>query len=193
MTERAADATATRLTGSLDQVIEIETPEQVTVTVTIAGIGSRAAAAAIDALLIVLLILAAWLLLVAPGFGNLGEGSVVLAIGLLATFAIFWGYYVLFEGLRDGQTPGKRLLHLRVVQDGGYSVSFAASVWLTTIGQLGKRRFSSALPAMWSLCPCVIRIARGTNCSASRKARISSGSNPGSTTRQSGLPSRCAM
>jgi len=34
---------------------------------------------------------------------------------------------VLFEALADGQTPGKRLQRLRVVRDGGYSVTFGAS------------------------------------------------------------------
>ena len=145
MTSPAADPTATRLTGALDQVIEIETPEQVSVTVTIAGIGSRAAAAVIDAALIGLLILAAWLLLMAPGIRFLGEGSWVLAIGLIATFAIVWGYYVLFEGLRDGQTPGKRMLGLRVVQDGGFSVSFAASAIRNLVRVLDMQPFPTSL------------------------------------------------
>jgi uncharacterized membrane protein SpoIIM required for sporulation/uncharacterized RDD family membrane protein YckC len=140
-----ADATATRLTGSLDQVIEIETPEQVTVTVTIAGIGSRAAAAVIDMALIALMIMAAWLLLMAPGMRYLGEGSWVLAIGLIVTFAIMWGYYVLFEGLRDGQTPGKRMLRLRVVQDGGFSVSFAASAVRNLVRILDMQPFPTSL------------------------------------------------
>jgi uncharacterized membrane protein SpoIIM required for sporulation len=51
----------------------------------------------------------------------------VLGFVILLTFASLFGYYVLFEGLRDGQTPGKRMMHLRVVQDGGYSVTFASS------------------------------------------------------------------
>ena len=42
-------------------------------------------------------------------------------------FAVLWGYYVLFEALADGQTPGKRSQRLRVVRDGGYSVTFGAS------------------------------------------------------------------
>jgi uncharacterized membrane protein SpoIIM required for sporulation len=46
---------------------------------------------------------------------------------VLAQFLILWGYYVLWEGLADGQTPGKRYMRLRVVSDGGYSVSFAGS------------------------------------------------------------------
>lgn len=141
----AADATAARLTSSLDQVIEIETPEQVTVTVTIAGIGSRAAAAVIDAMILTLILLASWLLIIAPGAGLLGEGAWVLAIGLIASFALTWGYYVLFEGLRDGQTPGKRLLGLRVVQDGGYSVSFAASAVRNLVRLLDMQPFPTGL------------------------------------------------
>jgi uncharacterized membrane protein SpoIIM required for sporulation/uncharacterized RDD family membrane protein YckC len=139
------DPTATRLTRGLDQVIEIETPEQVMVTVTVAGIGSRTAAAIIDAGIITLILLGIWLLGVAPGIGLLDEGAWVLAIGLFATFALFWGYYVLFEGLRDGQTPGKRLLGLRVVQDGGYSVSFAASAVRNLVRLLDMQPFPTAL------------------------------------------------
>jgi len=48
-------------------------------------------------------------------------GRAILAWGgavlILSQFAIVWGYYVLFEGLNDGRTPGKAWLGLRVVQD----------------------------------------------------------------------------
>jgi uncharacterized membrane protein SpoIIM required for sporulation len=49
------------------------------------------------------------------------------AVFVIGQFAILWGYYVLFEGLRDGQTPGKRIHRIRVVREGGYSVTFGAS------------------------------------------------------------------
>lgn len=145
MTGPPPDATATRLTSSLDQVVEIETPEQVNVSVTIAGIGSRATAAVIDLSLIGIMIMAVGLLVITPGFVYLGEGSWVLAIGLVVSFAITWGYYVLFEGLRDGQTPGKRMLGLRVVQDGGYSVSLAASAVRNLVRLLDMQPFPTAL------------------------------------------------
>jgi uncharacterized membrane protein SpoIIM required for sporulation/uncharacterized RDD family membrane protein YckC len=54
-------------------------------------------------------------------------GGWAVALLMLVQFAAQWGYYVLFEALWDGQTPGKRWLGLRVVQDGGYSTSFPAS------------------------------------------------------------------
>src|SRR5258707_14391314 len=50
-----------------------------------------------------------------------------LAVMLIMQFVVLWGYYLLFEGLADGQTPGKRILRLRAVRDGGYSVGFSAS------------------------------------------------------------------
>jgi uncharacterized membrane protein SpoIIM required for sporulation/uncharacterized RDD family membrane protein YckC len=126
----------TRTTRGLEQVVDIETPEQVVFSYTVAGVGSRAAAALIDHAILfgALLALALLVFLVAPGFGIDARGNVaqhtagwMVAILFVIQFLAQWGYYVLFEGLWDGQTPGKRWLGLRVVQDGGYSVSFAAS------------------------------------------------------------------
>ncbi|MGH7471315.1 MAG: stage II sporulation protein M, partial [Longimicrobiales bacterium] len=131
-------ATHTRTTRGLDQVIDIETPEQVVFSYTVAGIGSRSAAALIDHLIIIgsLILLALFYLFVIVPVLHVPSGATLfsqraggwaLAILLLLQFVAQWGYYVLFEGLWDGQTPGKRWLRLRVVQDGGYSISFAPS------------------------------------------------------------------
>jgi len=119
--------------STLAQTVDIETPELVTFSYTIAGIGSRVAAALIDYFLCLLI-----LILMFVGIGALGVGRLVsaggtaseawaLAMMVLVQFFVLWGYYVLWEGLADGQTPGKRYMRLRVVSDGGYSVSFAAS------------------------------------------------------------------
>ncbi|HEY5087522.1 MAG TPA: stage II sporulation protein M, partial [Gemmatimonadaceae bacterium] len=51
----------------------------------------------------------------------------VMAVYVIVQFAVIWGYYVVFEGVWDGQTPGKRIMKLRVVRDGGFSVTFGAS------------------------------------------------------------------
>ena len=47
-----------------------------------------------------------------------------IALGGLATFAILNGYFILFEWLLSGQTPGKRLIGIRVIKMGGYSLRF---------------------------------------------------------------------
>ncbi|MGI9077060.1 MAG: stage II sporulation protein M [Gemmatimonadaceae bacterium] len=128
-----ADATTTRVLRSLEQVVDIETPEQVVFSYTVAGIGSRAAAALIDYFICWGTILALYFLVhrisgAKSEFEQLTEaGSWALAIAGLVAFAAMWGYFVFFEALSDGQTPGKRKLGLRVVQDGGYSMTFSAS------------------------------------------------------------------
>jgi uncharacterized RDD family membrane protein YckC len=97
----------------LEQTVDVETPELVVLTYSIAGIGSRVVAALVDLVICVAamaLLAAATLVLEIPmrvGGGPLGRGgSWLVAFLVLGQFAILWGYYVLFEGLRDGQTPG---------------------------------------------------------------------------------------
>lgn len=122
----------------LDQRVEIETPEQVVITHTVAGVGSRGAAALIDFAIIgvaLLLLVLAFELGVFPVMRHVGAGSLIdrvvgpwlTAMMVFLSATVFWLYYVVFESLADGQTPGKRALGLRVVQDGGYSISFGAS------------------------------------------------------------------
>jgi len=120
------------LEASLTQTIDIETPELVVLSYTVAGIGSRAYAALIDAALCVLGFVA---IIVGYAVFMRSAGGVVrgfavpwmIALIVLAQFVVLWGYYVLFEALADGQTPGKRSQRLRVVRDGGLSVTFGAS------------------------------------------------------------------
>ena len=118
----------------LDDRVDYETPELVVVSYDLAGIGSRVNAALIDYLICVVLIA----VVAAVGFSAIPKGLAaranpealtgwVLAIIVFAQFLVLWGYYVLFEALADGRTPGKRFMRLRVVRDGGLSVTFGAS------------------------------------------------------------------
>jgi uncharacterized RDD family membrane protein YckC/uncharacterized membrane protein SpoIIM required for sporulation len=100
---------------------EVETPEHVLLDYEIAGLGSRALAALIDtgilvATAIAVMLLGAWLQLRFAGIP-------VLAVFIILQFAAIWGYFTLFEGLRDGQTPGKKWLGIRVIQESGHGVS----------------------------------------------------------------------
>jgi uncharacterized membrane protein SpoIIM required for sporulation/uncharacterized RDD family membrane protein YckC len=117
----------------LEQRLEIETPEHVAFTYTIAGVGSRAAAAIVDFLCTSGILLGLYLLLFLS-FRLFRGVSIadnrpqwIISAFIIAQFALTWGWYVLWEGLADGQTPGKRWLGLRVVQEGGHPVTFAAS------------------------------------------------------------------
>lgn len=116
----------------LSNTLEVETPELVVLTYTIAGVGSRAYAALIDYTICLVTVLVADIG-ITVFFAKVGgvardmSASVAISVIILIQFAVLWGYYVLFEALADGRTPGKRLQRLRVVRDGGYSVTFGAS------------------------------------------------------------------
>jgi uncharacterized membrane protein SpoIIM required for sporulation/uncharacterized RDD family membrane protein YckC len=119
---------------SLTQTVDIETPELVVLSYTIAGLGSRVYAALIDLVICAVVLIAfviGLVVLVGPTRESQAESNAstawAVAIIVLFQFAILWGYYLLFEGFNDGQTLGKRLLKLRAVRDGGYSIGFSAS------------------------------------------------------------------
>jgi uncharacterized RDD family membrane protein YckC len=123
----------------MDRSVDVRTPESIAFSYDLAGLGSRFLAVSIDMLLQVLIMLAVLysVTLAAtrvasnlrpqndPALERLGEN---VAIGMLIfiVFAIFFGYFIAFESLWNGQTPGKRMLGIRVVRDGGYPVDFMA-------------------------------------------------------------------
>jgi len=113
--------------------LTIDTPEQVSIRFPIAGMGSRFLAILIDTLLQVAaygaLVLVFILVLSAAPKGAAGElsraGEKWLVAGLiLVHFVMYWGYFTLFEALWNGQTPGKKLFKIRVIQDSGRQITF---------------------------------------------------------------------
>lgn len=105
------------------QHLELETPEHVMLDLEIAGVGSRVLAAILDWLIVGVLVVVATVAFawVAP------SARWVFAVGIALTFGIIYGYFTLFEGLRGGQTPGKRRLDIRVIRDTGHGVTLAES------------------------------------------------------------------
>ncbi len=93
----------------------------------IAGVGSRALAALLD--MLIMLGTAFGVFIVLTIFGGFGVrlGSLGGAILLFIGFAIWTGYFILYEGLRQGQTPGKRIVGIRVVSDTGNAVTLGAA------------------------------------------------------------------
>lgn len=127
-----APGQAPRRGDDFTQRVEVETPELVVLSYTIAGVGSRVYAGFLDLLVCVGLLVAIGIAMAVlqARFGIMRLGAIsawATALLGLAAFAVFWGYYVICEWLFDGQTLGKRQLGLRVVRDGGYSVGFAAA------------------------------------------------------------------
>lgn len=113
-----------------EEVLIIETPERVPLQFALASIGNRFLACAFDHFIqFVVIFLLAWLLIAALSYDVLTQLSQdlprwVLAIMIIAFFLVIAGYFLIFEWLWHGQTPGKRLLKLRVIREDGRPITF---------------------------------------------------------------------
>jgi len=111
--------------------VALQTPESVELDFTLAGIGNRAYALVIDdiilgLILIVFLIIWAFFSYFLYEVVNIDSlidsktiGLWLVAIQLLITFSIYVGYFTFFETLWQGQTPGKRIVKIRVIREDG--------------------------------------------------------------------------
>jgi uncharacterized membrane protein SpoIIM required for sporulation/uncharacterized RDD family membrane protein YckC len=115
----------------LDESISIITPDHVELDFVLAGIGSRLIALIIDQILLYLGILAIVLLMIfagalsmASGVSEEWSGTLAVTVVVFVMFFLNWGYFVLFEALNGGQTPGKKWTGIRVVQDSGLPISW---------------------------------------------------------------------
>src|SRR5438128_856954 len=91
---------------------EVITTERVPFRHRVAGVGSRFLAAWIDLAIIVVLLVMGIAVGVVVEIGRPGLAEAVIALWI---FGLQWGYFVLFEWLWFGQTPGKRAVGLRVI------------------------------------------------------------------------------
>jgi uncharacterized RDD family membrane protein YckC len=137
--------------------VTIATPEGVDLELALAGLGSRAAARAIDLVLLAALIGALAAVFVATGRLGAGSGQgLAIALFVAASFLVVFGYDVLFESLGSGRTPGKRAVGLRVVRAGGQPVGFRSSAVRNVL------RLIEGLPLSWA--PGIVAIvATGRN------------------------------
>jgi uncharacterized RDD family membrane protein YckC len=113
----------------------LETPENIEVDFEVAGLGSRFCAMLIDSLVLGLIVLALIVLAAILGFATLPAGlegqfrpgrvaGWLLALVLAVVMALIsGGYFLLFELLMRGQTPGKKAMKLRVIRDDGTPVT----------------------------------------------------------------------
>ena len=114
------------LAAPLDSLRRIATPEGCEIELRVAGPVARARAWFLD----FLLRLGLWLLLViaAAKIGDFGAGLL-----LLGAFLLEWGYPIVFEVYRHGQTPGKKACGLAVVHDDGRPVGWSAAFIRNTL------------------------------------------------------------
>ena len=113
----------------MQERVHISTPDHVSLEFELAGPGSRFSAYVIDfifnILLIIALVLTAYLtgvLIALRSLAARASDSWIWALVVLMIFLINWGYYVFFEGVGKGATPGKKRMGIRVIRQDGLPI-----------------------------------------------------------------------
>jgi len=124
---------------------EIITTEKVVLSYRVAGLGVRLLAWLVDVGIMVVLgtlgvLMAGVFDVVRPGVG--------MAVLMIWLFVLQWGYFLFFEWLWHGQTPGKRLVGIRVLSRKGTSPSFFEAAVRNIV------RWVDAFPGFLMLVPC---------------------------------------
>lgn len=128
--------------------LRIDTPEQIALELSVAGVGSRFLAIAVDTVLQLILYFAGFIALVAfrlpslllPSMGLFGP-----AMAILFGFCVYWGYFAFFEIIWSGRTPGKRLAGIRVIKETGRPINAFEAIGRNVL------RAIDFLPAMYAL------------------------------------------
>jgi uncharacterized RDD family membrane protein YckC len=134
----------------MPRIVHFTTPENIDVQYELAGLGSRFAAAVIDHTIQGLMIFGSYLLLLlisGMSFGGTFSDAPMWANAtfILAMFVIFFGYFIFFELKWGGVTPGRKVMGLRAVRDGGYSIDVYSSVVRNLV------RIVDMLPPMYGI------------------------------------------
>ncbi|MEO6835693.1 MAG: RDD family protein [Candidatus Tumulicola sp.] len=146
----------------MERSVTVRTPESIAFHYELAGLGSRFLAVAVD--LIVQIILAIGAIII-TGYTLQGinrflsslhlkssqADAVITAGAIVLYFIIFFGYFIAFEALWNGQTPGKRAIGIRVVRDGGYPIGFTESVIRNLIRVIEVALFAYGVSAICAI------------------------------------------
>lgn len=137
-----------------------QTPESVELEFTLAGIGSRAWALLIDYQILALLsgvFLIVWWIFSTQlveiwnnFFGSVDIKLWLVAIALLVVFFTYTGYFILFETLWQGQTPGKRFAKIRVIRDNGRPIGIGQATLRSLLRPFDDTLFLGAFLIMFS-------------------------------------------
>jgi uncharacterized RDD family membrane protein YckC len=117
-----------------EETLIIETPERVPLAFALASIGNRFLAVLIDHFIQYMAILiVAWSFISWSGVADMNSierdallaqmSKWTIALMIIILFLIFAGYFIFFEWLWNGQTPGKRLMKLRVIREDGRPIT----------------------------------------------------------------------
>ncbi|HEY0605079.1 MAG TPA: RDD family protein [Herpetosiphonaceae bacterium] len=139
-----------------DSLYTVETPEQIELAYDVAGIGSRFLAALIDHIIIAV-ILSFSCVGVSLAANQLALGldeNIVLGLFAIGIYLSLCAYFIFFETVWNGQTPGKRAIGLRMVRTGGRPLGFFGSTVRNFI------RLADFLPVLYGIGVIVMFIDR---------------------------------
>ena len=133
----------------MTEKLTIDTPEQIALDYALAGVGSRCLALALDtlfqgALTVILLLLVIGVSALQGLVGGI-SGLWPMAVGLFLAFLIFYGYFAIFEIVWHGQTPGKRIVGLRVISATGHPLTAQAALLRNIV------RIVDSLPGVYAI------------------------------------------
>ncbi|MFZ6031318.1 MAG: RDD family protein [Chloroflexota bacterium] len=121
--------------NNLDEILQVDTPENVAFGYDVAGIGSRFLAALVDSTILTVgqVAFIALIVILALVNGSEIEDASSLPVWVSALlgmvyFLFYWGYYIFFEIQWNGQSPGKRLAKLRVIRADGLPLTLGESI-----------------------------------------------------------------
>jgi uncharacterized RDD family membrane protein YckC len=129
--------------------LNIDTPEQIALEFSLATVGSRFLALAVDTLVQIgcglVLFAGVGLGAFAASFTPAQAGSWFLAAAVLGLFIIYYGYFAIFESVWNGQTPGKRFIGLRVIHVSGRPLSVFEAILRNMV------RIADQLPGIYAI------------------------------------------
>jgi uncharacterized RDD family membrane protein YckC len=129
--------------------LTIDTPEQIPLEFALAGVGSRFLALAIDTAFQVSGFLALGLvalgLSLVPSLVAADVRTWGLALLLLGAFVVYYGYFGIFEAVWNGQTPGKRIIGLRVIATSGRPITVYEAILRNVV------RIADQLPGVYAI------------------------------------------
>jgi uncharacterized RDD family membrane protein YckC len=109
---------------TVDTRVTVETPEGVDFQYVIAGPGKRGSAYAVDFLLRASIVALTTIVGFFLGMPLGLSGGTMMGTFLVAWFATTWLYCALFESFMHGQTPGKKMMKLRVLRTNGTPIGW---------------------------------------------------------------------
>jgi len=110
------------------QDLLIISPEKSVLSYRLASVGSRVLAHLVDVVILVMTIFMILTLTgIVVGFGGGNEGILNIVLGVTLGMGPFL-YFILFEGLWNGQTLGKKAANIRVRMADGTPITFAAAL-----------------------------------------------------------------